>query len=127
MRINDITGAIVDTSMKIHRALGPGLLESVYQTILAHELRKLGLRVETEVPLPVTWDGLQMELGFRADLLVEDIVIVELKSVEKTAPVHKKQVLTYLRVSNRPVGLLVNFGEALLRDGIHRIVDNLPE
>ena len=92
MNLNDITGTIIDTSIEIHRRLGPGLLESVYQAILTHELRKRGLRVEAEVGIPVEWDGVRLDLGFRADIIVEGKVIVELKSVEKTAPVHKKQM-----------------------------------
>ncbi|MCB1232483.1 MAG: GxxExxY protein [Verrucomicrobiae bacterium] len=123
MKVNEITGAIVDASLRIHRELGPGLLESVYHRILRHELEKLGLRVESEVAVPVEWDGVRMEVGFRADLIVEGKVIVELKSVEKTAPVHRKQVITYLKLTGLPVGLLINFGEGLLKDGVHRLVN----
>ena len=97
MSLNEITGIIIDTSIDIHRKLGPGLLESVYQSILSHELKKQGLRVATEVGIPVVWDNVELDLGFRADLIVEDQVIVELKSMEKTSPVHRKQVLTYLK------------------------------
>lgn len=123
MQINEITSAIIQTSIAIHRELGPGLLESVYLHVLAHELRKKGLRVQTEVAVPVMWDGVQLEVGFRADLIVEDVVIVELKSQEAIAPVHKKQVLTYLRLAGKQVGLLINFGVEMLKDGgIHRIV-----
>ena len=127
MTHNQITHAVIDTAMRIHAKLGPGLLESVYLAILAHELRKLGLRVETEVPLPVVWDNIRMDVGFRADLIIEGMVIVELKSVEALAPVHKKQLLTYLRVADMRVGLLINFGAALLKDGIHRIVNGYEE
>ncbi len=127
MNLNQITGAIVDSAVDIHRQLGPGLLESVYHAILSHELAHRGLRVEREVPIPLTWHGLSLDLGFRADLIVEGEVIVELKSVEKTATVHRKQVLTYLKVSGRPVGLLLNFGETLMKDGIFRLVHNFPE
>lgn len=128
MRINDITGAIVRTSIEIHRKLGPGLLESVYLYVLAHELRKQGFKVRTEVAMPVIWDGVQLEVGFRADLVVEDLVIVELKSQEAIAPVHKKQVLTYLRLADFTVGLLINFGVEMLKDGgIHRIVNGYTE
>lgn len=123
MKTNEITGEIVDASMRIHRELGPGLLESVYHRILKHELEKRGLQVESEVAVPVEWDGVRMEVGFRADLIVEGKVIVELKSVEKTAPVHRKQVITYLKLTGLPVGLLINFGEALLKDGVHRLVN----
>ena len=122
MKTNDITGIIVDASMHIHKSLGPGLLESVYQALLEHELKKRGLNVQAEIPIPLKWDGMQLDLGFRADLLVENEVIVELKSVERTQPLHRKQLLTYLKVSGLQVGLLVNFGEALLKNGIHRVV-----
>lgn len=124
---NDITGAIIDTALDIHRRLGPGLLESVYQAVLAHELRARDFRVETEVPVPVDWKEVHIEIGFRADLILENAVLVELKSVETLAPVHKKQVLTYLRLADLRVGLLINFGAPLLKEGIHRVVNNLPE
>jgi GxxExxY protein len=107
--------------------LGPGLLESVYQAILGYELKKRGLRVQSEVPLPVEWDGVKMEIGFRADLIVEGMVLVELKSVEAVAPVHKKQLLTYLRLTNLQLGLLLNFGTALMKDGIHRVANGLAD
>jgi GxxExxY protein len=118
---------IVATAVEIHRHLGPGLLESVYQVVLARELTKLGLRVEKEVPIRVVWDNLTFEAGFQADLIVEGMVIVELKSVEKIAPVHKNVLLTYLRLSDKRLGLLLNFGEEVLRDGIHRVVNGLEE
>ncbi len=127
MTHNQIAEKILDAAMYIHRKLGPGLLESVYLEILFYELRKMGLKVQKELPLPVVWESIKLDIGFRADLLVEDKVIVELKSLERTAPVHKKQVLTYLRVADKRLGLLLNFGEALLRDGIHRIVNGLNE
>lgn len=127
MQTNELTGRIVDVAIDIHRRLGPGLLESVYQTILIHELQKHGLRVESEVPFPVEWDGIKMDLGFRADLVVNEEIVLELKSVETTASVHRKQVLTYLKVSGAKVGLLLNFGEVLMKDGIHRLVNNLDE
>jgi len=127
MNVNDTTGTIIDVAIDIHRRLGPGLLESVYQVILVHELRKRGLRIDGEVGIPVMWDGEEMDLGFRADLIVENLVIVELKSVEKTAPVHRKQVLTYLKVSGLSVGLLLNFGEELMKDGVFRLVNNHVE
>mgnify|MGYP001262111310 CR=1 FL=1 len=124
---NDLTGTIIDAAMHIHRTLGPGLLESVYSAILAYELKKRGLRVASEVPIPLHWDGLTFDVGFRADLIVEDQVVVELKSVEKTAAVHKKQLLTYLRVTNKRLGLLINFGEAILKDGISRVINGYDE
>ncbi len=127
MTHNDITGVIIDTALRIHRQLGPGLLESVYLHVLAYELRKRGLRVETEAPIPVVWEEVHLDVGFRADLVVEGLVIVELKSVEAVAPVHKKQLLMYLRLADKRVGLLINFGVELLKDGIHRIVNGLKE
>jgi len=127
MKPNEITGIIIDTSIDIHRRLGPGLLESVYQAILAYELRKHGLKVETEVPIPVVWEKVKLDIGFRADLIVESVVIVELKSIEALAAVHKKILLTYLRLADKRLGLLVNFGTELLKDGIHRVVNNLEE
>ena len=101
MTHNEISKVVVDAAIDIHRRLGPGLLESVYLVILAHELHKRGLRVEKEVPIPVIWDNLRFEAGFRADLIVEDLVIVELKSIEAVAPVHKKKLLTYLRLADK--------------------------
>jgi GxxExxY protein len=127
METNEITGVIVDTAINIHKKLGPGLLESVYQVILEYELTKRGLHVEREKPIPVIWDNIRMDLGFRADLVVEGKVLVELKSVEETAPVHAKQVLTYLKISGMRVGLLINFGAALLKDGIQRIISGYDE
>jgi GxxExxY protein len=127
MTHNEITHTIVDTAMHIHRSLGPGLLESVYLAVMAHELKKKGLRVATEVPVPVQWQEMTLELGFRADMIVEDMVIVELKSVEKISPVHKKQLLTYLKVTDKRLGLLINFGEDLLSNGIIRVVNGLRE
>jgi GxxExxY protein len=123
MNHNQIVDIVVETAVDIHRRLGPGLLESVYCIILGHELTKRGLRVEREVPIPVVWDGFTIELGFRADLIVEGISLLELKSVESLAAVHKKQVLTYLRVMDLRLGLLLNFGAALMKDGIHRIAN----
>jgi GxxExxY protein len=128
MTYNELSGLILEVSIDIHRRLGPGLLESVYQTILAHELTRRGCIVEKEEPIPLVWDNLHFELGFRADLIVNNLILVELKSVEQLAPVHKKQVLTYLRISGKKLGLLINFGEELLKDGVHRIINgNLNE
>jgi iron complex transport system substrate-binding protein len=124
--LDDITGTIVDASLKIHRDLGPGLLESVYQAILARTLEKRGLLVEQQKPVRFEYDGMIFDHGFRADLMVEGCVIVELKSVEKLAPVHTKQLLTYLRLLDLRVGLLINFGAATLKQGLHRVVNNLP-
>jgi GxxExxY protein len=127
MKHNEISGIIVDVALHVHRELGPGLLESVYQKVMAHELRKRGLHVEEEVPIPVQWDGERMEVGFRADLIVEDMIIVELKSVERVTPVFKKTLLTYLRIAGKRLGLLINFNEELLKNGITRIVNRLEE
>jgi GxxExxY protein len=125
MTLDDITGEIVDASIRVHQDLGPGLLESVYEAILAKVLMRRGLTVERQKPVCFEYDGISFDDGFRVDLLVEGRVVVELKSVEKVAPVHSKQLLTYLRLMNLPVGLLINFGAATLKDGLHRIVNNL--
>ena len=127
MHHNDITAAIINVSIDIHRRLGPGLLESVYRRILAHELGKRGFQVQVEQPIPVLWDNMQLEIGFRADLIVNDCVIVETKSVEAIHPVHKKQLLTYLRLTDMRVGLLINFNVELLKNGISRVVNELVE
>lgn len=127
MTHNEIAKIIVNTAYQIHRALGPGLLESVYQEILCYELQQQGLHVQKETPIPVTWKSVKMELGFRADIIAENNVIVELKSVENIAPVHKKQLLTYLKVTDKKLGLLINFDAPLIREGITRIVNNLDE
>jgi GxxExxY protein len=123
--LDDITGTIIDAALKLHRGLGPGLLESVYEAILSRDLMRRGLRVERQKVVAFEFDGMRFEEGLRLDLLVEDIVVVELKSVETLAPVHKKQVLTYLRLLHLPVGLLINFGAPTLREGLHRIVNHL--
>jgi GxxExxY protein len=122
---NEVSGQVVDAAMKVHSALGPGLLESAYEACLAHELRKRGLQVQSQVVLPVIYDGVAIELGYRIDLLVEDVVIVELKVVEQLAPIHQAQLLSYLKLSKRQVGLLINFHVNHLRDGIKRMVNNV--
>jgi GxxExxY protein len=127
MTENELAKVIVDCDYKVHTTLGPGLLESVYEAALAYELGKRGLQVERQKPLPVVYENVRLEEGFRADLVVSGMVIVELKSVEEVAPVHKKQLLTYLRLADRRLGLLINFGAAKIRDGISRIVNGLPE
>ena len=127
MHENEIARHIVDAAYHIHRKLSPALLESVYETVLAFEIEKRGLTVKRQVPVSIEYEGIRFEEGFRADLIVEDIVIVELKSVENVSPVHKKQLLTYLRLTDSRLGLLINFGCALIRDGISRIVNRLPE
>lgn len=126
-RCNQITGSVIDTALDVHRRLGPGLLESVYCEVLAYELRNRGLSVEVEVPVPVVWESVRLDVGFRVDLLLERTVIVEIKSVESVARVHKKQPLTYLRLADCLVGLRVNFGAELLRQRIHRVVNGLDE
>ena len=127
MTENDIAERVLDAAFKIHRALGPGLLESVYHAVLVYELRKEGLRVQTNAPISIVYDHLRFDAAFSADLIVEDTVIVKLKSVERTAPVHKKQTLTYLRLADMRLGLLLNFGADLLRNGITRIANGLEE
>jgi len=123
MEINEITAEIIDAGLSIHRELGPGLLESVYESILYYELERRGLKVERQVPIPLLWKGMLIKESFRADLIVEQQVIVELKSIEKMMPVHKKQVLTYLRITGLQIGLLLNFGDALFKHGIERIIN----
>jgi len=125
MNENDISKIIVDCCFKVHKELGPGLLESVYEEVLSYELIKCGLKIEWQKGIPVFYDDLKMELGFRADIIVENKVIIELKSIETIAPVHTKQLLTYLKLTGLKLGLLINFNEALLKDGIKRIVNNL--
>jgi GxxExxY protein len=127
MTENEIAREIVDAALKIHKALGPGLLETVYEIVLAYELKKRHLRVERQRAIPIAYEELQFDEGFRADLMVEDKVIVELKSVETVLPKHKKQLLTYLRLNDKRLGLLINFDEALIKDGITRIVNRLQE
>ena len=124
---NQLSKIILDSAFKVHTQTGPGLLETVYEVTLAYELQKQGLRVQRQVPIPIRYDELTFDEGFRADLLVEEKVIVELKSLEQLARVHSKQVLTQLRLSGHRLGLLINFGEVRLKDGIERIVNGLPE
>ncbi len=124
-RINALARQVVDAAYQVHTRLGPGLLESVYEAVLAHELQKRGLEVSRQQAIPIVYDGLRFDEGFRADLIVEDELIVELKSVEKVAPVHKKQLLTYLRLTDKRLGLLVNFGASLIKEGVSRVVNGL--
>lgn len=127
MTENQLATIIVDACYHIHVKLGPGLLETVYEVVLQNELKKRGLSVARQVSVPFVWDGVTFQEGFRADLIVNERVIVELKSVEKLAQVHGKQLLTYLRLMDMRLGLLVNFGEARMKTGIQRIVNRLPE
>jgi GxxExxY protein len=124
---NEIAKQIVDAAFSVHKGLGPGLLESVYETALFHELVKRGLQVQRQIPVTFIYDGNRYDEGFRIDLLVADCVIVELKSVEQVHPVHKKQTLTYLRLSGKRLGLLINFNSALVKEGITRIVNGLSD
>lgn len=125
MTENEITGAILDCSIQIHRELGPGLFESVYEEVLTYELEKRGFEVERQRGVEVEWDGQNMGLGFRADLVVNAKVIIELKSIEKLQPVHFKQLQTYLKLTNIRVGILINFNEALLKNGFHRVANGI--
>ncbi len=127
MTENEIAKQVVDAAYQVHTRLGPGLLESVYEVVLAYELKKRGLNVARQLPVPIQYDSITFDEGFRADMMVDDRVILELKSVESVAKVHKKQLLTYLRLADKRLGLLVNFGEELIRDGISRVVNRLPE
>jgi GxxExxY protein len=121
MEVDDITGAIVEVSIDIHRRLGPGVFESVYETVLASVLERRGLRVERQRPVAFTFDGIRFDQGFRLDLVVEDTVVVEVKSIDRLAPVHRKQLLTYLRLADLRVGLLLNFGADTMKEGLKRV------
>jgi GxxExxY protein len=127
MTENEIGTLVLNAAIEVHRVLGPGLLESVYEAVLARELSLRGLTVERQVPVPIIYKDLRFDEGFRADLIVAGTVIVELKSVERVTPAHKKQVQTYLRLTGRKLGYLLNFGEAVLKDGITRCVNGLDD
>jgi GxxExxY protein len=122
MHFNEISGAVVDSAMKVHSALGPGLLETVYLACLVHEVNQRGLRTAVQLPLPVFYDGLRLDLGFRLDILVENVIVVEIKAVDAISPIHQAQLLTYLKLSQKHIGLLINFNVVHLRDGIRRMV-----
>jgi GxxExxY protein len=124
MKENDITGILIDIFIKVHTQLGPGLLESVYEEIICHELKKREINFSRQHGISVVYDEIKMDLGFRADIIIENKVIIEIKSVEQLAPVHHKQLLTYLKLTDKKVGLLVNFNINLVKDGIVRIVNN---
>ena len=125
MELNQLSSQIIKAAINVHKSLGPGLLESVYQSCLSIELKSMDMEVRSEVPVPVFYRGQKVDKeGFRVDLLVESTIIVELKSVEKIQGIHKKQLLTYLRLAEKPLGLLINFNETLLKDGITRIINN---
>ena len=126
MEENEIAKLVVETAYRIHKELGPGLFESVYESILEYELlNEYGLRLQRQATLPVVWKSIKVDLGFKPDLIVEDKVIIELKSVEMLAPIHYKQLLTYLKLTGIKLGLLVNFNQALIKDGIKRVVNGL--
>jgi len=127
MNENEIAKSVLDAAFKVHTNLGPGLLEPVYETVLAYELNKRGIAVRRQAPIPIRYEALSFDEGFRADLLAGDCVVAELKSVEALAPVHAKQLLTQLKLSGYRLGLLINFGEVHLKDGIKRIVNGLPD
>ena len=124
MQENQITGKIIDCTMKVHTALGPGLLESAYEACLVHLLRREGLQVRSQVALPIEFDGVKLDAGYRIDLIVEEEIIVELKTVEKFEPTHTAQLLSYLKLSEKAVGLLLNFHVVHMREGIKRVVNN---
>jgi GxxExxY protein len=127
MKENEIAALVVDAAYRLHTGLGPGIFEIVYEVLLAHELRKHGYFVERQVPVPITWEGIKFDEGFRADLIIDNCVIVEVKSIAALDAVHSKQVLTYLRLMDKRLGLLINFGEHLIKHGIKRIANGMPE
>jgi len=122
---NELSYKIIGAAMELHKTLGPGLLESVYEAALAYDLREMGFEVKTQVPMPLVYKEVKQDVGYRIDLLVENTIIVEIKSIENLAPVHFAQTLTYLKLANKKLALLINFNTKLLRDGIHRIVNGL--
>ena len=123
MELNDLTEKIIGCAIKVHRVLGPGLLESAYEVCLLHELRKAGLKAERQVALPVIYEGLRLDADYFIDILVEDTVVIELKSVEHLLPIHEAQLLTYLKLANKKLGLLINFNVTLLKNGIKRRIN----
>jgi GxxExxY protein len=125
MHPNDISGQVVDAAMRVHSRLGPGLLESVYEACLAYEIQKRGLALASQVGLPVIYDAVRIDIGYRLDLIVEDLVVVEIKAVDAVHPTHKAQLLSYLRLSGKKLGLLLNFNVEHLKDGIFRVVNRL--
>lgn len=125
MSENELSYKIIGAAMELHKTLGPGLLESAYEAALAYDLREMGLEVKAQVPMPLIYKEVKQDVGYRIDLLVENKVIIEIKSVENLAPVHYSQTLTYLKLADKKLALLINFNTKLLKDGIHRIVNNL--
>jgi GxxExxY protein len=126
MHFNEVSGEVVDAAMKVHSALGAGLLDTVYEACLAYELNQRGFRTASQLPLPVIYRGVRIDLGFRLDILVENLIVVEIKAVDAITPVHQAQLLTYLKLSQKHVGLLINFNVVHLRDGIRRMVNGHP-
>ena len=126
-RVNEITQKIIGCAIEVHRHLGPGLLESAYEECTCHEISESGLRLERQIPLPVIYKGVRLDCGYRMDTVVEDLVVVEFKTVEKLLPVHEAQVLSYLKLSGLSVGLLINFRVSVLKDGLKRIVNHFGE
>jgi len=126
MDIEEVARQIVDSAIKVHRELGPGLLESAYQTCLAYEIRKRGLQVECEISFPIRYDGIDLDAGYRADMLVEDCIIVENQTVDEIMPIHRAQLITYLKLSRRHLGFLLNWNVPLMKQGIKRIANQLP-
>ena len=127
MTENELGTIVVESAIAVHRELGPGLLETVYEVALAYELKQRGLKAERQVPVPIKYKGIRFEEGFRADIFVEDRIILELKSAENTTAAHRKQIQTYVRLAERKLGYLLNFGEAVMKDGITRAVNGLEE
>lgn len=126
-RLNKITETIIGVAINVHRALGPGLLESAYEACMVHDLAQAGLKVEQQKPLPIVYRGVKLECAYRLDLMIENEVIVEIKSVEKLLPIHQAQLMSYLKLSNCKVGLLINFNIRVLKNGIKRVVNNFPD
>jgi GxxExxY protein len=126
-RLDAITRRIIGAAIEVHRRLGPGLLESAYEACLAYELQQLGMKVERQKPLPVLYKEVKLDCGYRMDLVVEDEIVVEIKAVEKLVPIHEAQLLSYLRLTNKKVGLLINFHVRLLKNGVKRIVNEFPD
>ena len=126
-RLDELTGQIIGAAVRVHRALGPGLLESAYEACLVYELREAGLKVEQQKPLPVVYRGVKLDCGYRLDLVIEDVVIIEIKAMERLMPAHTAQVLSYLKLSGHKVGLLINFHVQMLKNGIRRVVNEYPD
>ncbi|MCA9076897.1 MAG: GxxExxY protein [Planctomycetaceae bacterium] len=127
MNVNDVSGQIIDSAMKVHTVLGPGLLESAYEACLLFELHRRGLEARSQVPLPIQYDSVKLDVGYQLDLLVEDLVVVEIKAANELTPLYEAQLLSYHKLSGKQVGLLINFHSVRLKDGIKRLVNNYSE